>query len=1011
MRDFATVRHLLASSTALSAIALSFCAPAAAQDALPSPQSPTSGAQASQEGAAETRDVVVTGSRIVRDGFQSPTPVTVLSEEEIQNTSPTNNIANLMDQMPVIAGSFTPDSALIDFSSGTAGVYALNLRNLGPGRTLVLLDGRRTVSSTVSGFTDINTIPQGLVRRVETVTGGASAAYGSDAVAGVVNFIMNKKYTGVKITADTGITTYGDGFNYSGSFTAGTSFAGGRGHVMVDADFRHNDGIFEITRKWNQLGYAAIQDPNWTATSTTPQFLVRRQVGATQLLPGSLVGSSTGGGTNKLRGIYFGPGGELLRYNYGDLTFPAVSGTPVPQFTQGGDWQLADNWRRRGLSPDDDRYGAFGRVSFEVANDFTLFAEASYNVYKGHYVSAPQQINNITINVTGCGAAVTRETAPVTCNAFAYNAFGRELLNGVTSINVGSTQGDLPLRQMKNEREVQRYLIGAEGRFEAFGKPAQWDISAQYGRSDVRSQLINIMHNSRISRARTAAFARAGNPGGYAVGSIQCQVNVDTNLTNDDPSCVPFNILGTGVNSNLDAVVGYVLGNPYRLEVLEQKAASANLSLTPFRTWAGDVSIAIGGEWREEQISGFVPAEFQPVVTATGTTNAWSVGNYQPTTGRYNVKEGYFETVVPLLSGLEVNGAVRATDYSSAGYVTTWKAGGTWQPIPDFRVRVTRSRDIRAPNLNELYQEGTAGSDTVANPAYTPDGANGPARIGYSQLTVGNPNLVVETADQWNVGAVFQPRFLPGVQGSIDYYRINLQGRISSLGPQSMVDLCHLGNQDICQSITVDPSRSSPGVPYYQILLRPFNAEMQDLRGIDFELLYRLRLRDVFDNGRGNLTLRGFATRYIQNLVISGIPEALDRNTVGVNGSRAGTPTWRFRASATYDNPDLSVSLVARGVSAGVFRETAIECQTNCPLSTTNAPTYDNNRVSGIFYTDLNVTKKFKMGRSRTEMFLNVTNLFDRWPMLVPAGGYGANPVYSDVRGRSFRFGVRFHTK
>ena len=675
--------------------------------------------ESAQEGQQNGDEVTVTGSRIVRSGFSAPTPVTVVSLEELQNTSPSNNIADVVNQLPALAGSTRPANSRLNLSSGQAGINALNLRNLGETRTLVLLDGRRSVPSTITGLVDINTIPQALVSSVEVVTGGASAAYGSDAVAGVVNFVLDKKYTGLKVGIDSGITDKGDGGNYSMSVTGGTPFAGGRGHLLLSGEVAHRDGIFQIDRDWNATGYVRIQDPNYVAgVSTTPQFLIRRQVGAANSTPGGLITASAGGTANRLRGLYFGQGGSINQFQYGALTFPSPTGTAAPTLTQGGSWQVNDSGRRIGLDPRDDRYGVFGRVSFEVGDTVELFAEGSYNRQHVFFNAGPNLSTGITLNATGCGTAVTAAAAPSTCNAFLYNTLGPAQLQGITSVTVATTAADLPFRAVDNRREVQRYTVGAEGEAEVFGNKATWNAYAQYGRANLREQLRNVMNNARVTNATGAAFAPAGNAAGYPAGSIQCLINVDAIATNNDPACVPLNRLGIGVTN--PAAISYILGDPYRDEVAEQWAAGVNTSLTPFRTWAGDVSVALGAEYRKEKISGFVPTQFQPVATVTNgrpsTTNIWSVGNYLPTNGSYNVKEVYLETVVPLGLGIEFNGAARATDYSTAGYVTTWKLGATWQPIPDIRFRVTRSRDIRAPNLNELYQAGSANSDAVRNP-------------------------------------------------------------------------------------------------------------------------------------------------------------------------------------------------------------------------------------------------------------------------------------------------------
>ncbi|WP_301090357.1 TonB-dependent siderophore receptor [Sphingomonas sp.] len=998
--------------TALLALASGLAAPAAAQ----TQPSSTATAQIGDPAPGTSNDgngpdVIVTGTRIVRDGFQAPTPLTVLTQQEIQNSSPSNNVADFVNQLPSLAGSTRPANSRLNLSSGQAGINALNLRNLGETRTLVLLDGRRSVASTVTGLVDVNTIPQALIKSVEVVTGGASSAYGSDAVAGVVNFVLDKKYSGLKVAIDSGITDKGDGGNYSFSVTGGLSWGSeGRGHLLLNAELAHQDGIFRVDRDWNATGYVRIQNPNWSANSTEPQFLIRRQVGAANSTPGGLITASTGALANSLRGTYFGYNGAIGQYQYGALTFPSPTGTAPPTLTQGGDWRLNDSGRRIGLSPEDDRRGIFARASYEIADDIEVFAEGSYNTQEIFFNAGPNLQTGIALNATGC------TTVPVgpNCNAFLYNTLGPAALTGITGVTLATTAADLPFRAINNKREVQRYAIGAEGSTEVFGSNAVWNVFGQYGRADLREQLRNIMNISRMANATNAVFAPAGNPGNFATGLIQCAINVDSNPSNNDPNCVPLNRLGLGVAN--PAAFNYVLGDPYRDEVVEQYNAGFNVSASPFRTWAGEVSVAIGAEYREEKIRGFVPTEFQPIATTNAagnptTSNAWSVGNYLPTNGSYNVKEVFLETVVPLGAGLEFNGAVRATDYSTAGYVTTWKAGATWQPIDDFRVRVTRSRDIRAPNLNELYQGGSANSDSVRNPAYTADGANGPASFGYSGLVTGNPRLGVEKSDSWNAGVVLTPRFIPGFALSVDYFDIDIKDGITTFSAQDIVNLCDSGNTALCDAISEDPARSVPGQPYLLIRSQPFNAASQVVRGVDIDASYRLPLDRLFGDTDGNLTLRGVATRYIDNILDSGVPQAVITNSVGVNGGQSTTPDWIYRFTATYDTPNFAITATGRGVSAGKYVATGIECTSGCPISTPQQPTYDVNRVSGVFYADLNLTQKVRFGDADAQFFVNVTNLFDRWPLLLPETGLAANSTYSDLLGRQFRIGLRMQTR
>ncbi|WP_240700082.1 TonB-dependent receptor plug domain-containing protein [Sphingomonas gei] len=999
----------------MAALALATLAalPAAAQT---TGSEPTVAQEETPRAAAEDGEVVVTGTRILRDGFQAPTPLTVLTRDDIDNGSPSNNIADFVNQLPQLAGSTKPANSRLNLSSGQAGINALNLRNLGETRTLVLVDGRRSVGSAVNGVVDINTIPQALIERVEVSTGGASSAYGSDAVAGVVNFVLNKKFEGLRVTADSGITTYGDGSNYSGSIAGGTSFASGRGHVLFNAEIAHRDGIFEVDavdRKWNHTGYVRIQDPTWTAASTTPQYITtRRQIGASNSTPGGLItgsvnrvlinGVPTNVTTTGLRGNYFGQNGQVLQYQYGALTFPAITGTTAPSLTQGGSWQVNDSGRRIGLDPEDDRWGVFGRLSYEIGDGIELFAEGSYNRQRVYFNAGPNLQTGIQLAAQNCNVT----PVPITCNAYLYNALGAAALStpNLSTVTVATTSADLPFRAVENERKVQRYLVGAEGQFEAFGKPARWDVYAQYGRAELHEELQNIQNTARLAAATNAVFAPAGNTGGYAAGSIQCAINVDASTTNDDPACRPLNRLGVGVAD--PAAVAYALGNPYRDETVEQYVAGVNLAVTPFATWAGDVSVSVGAEYRKEKIRGTVPAEFQPIVANNLVTTRWSVGNYVPTAGQYDVKEAYLETVIPLGLGLEFNGAVRATDYSSSGYVTTWKAGATWAPIEDIRLRVTRSRDIRAPNLADLYQVAQ-NSDSVTNPFGAGSGPNGGSYaatgVGYTGTTLGNLALVPERADSWNIGAVFSPTFLPGFNFSADYFRIEMKDAIGTFSAQQIINRCFEGAADFCAQIQQDPNNATRLL----FTTRPYNFTTQLVRGVDLDASYRLQL-----GAEDSFLLRGVASRYIDNTINTGITGVVPVDTVGANGGQASTPTWIFRGSLTYDSPSFSATVVGRGISAGKYVASGIECTSGCPVSTTQFPTYDNNHVSGLFYADLNFTQKINSGgSSQAEMFFNVTNLFNRWPLLVPETGLAANSTYSDMLGRQFRVGIRFNLR
>jgi outer membrane receptor protein involved in Fe transport len=419
----------------------------------------------------------------------------------------------------------------------------------------------------------------------------------------------------------------------------------------------------------------------------------------------------------------------------------------------------------------------------------------------------------------------------------------------------------------------------------------------------------------------------------------------------------------------------------------------------------------VGAEYRKEKIDGFVPEEFQPLFNANGTTTSrWSVGNFRPSKGSYEVKEAYLETVVPLGFGLVFNGAIRGTDYSTSGFVTTWKLGATWQPIDDILIRANRSRDIRAPNLNELYQAGTANSSTVPNSPFFP--GPGPGSLTYAQnlpylaTITGNLNLREETADSWSIGGVVTPRFLPGFSASVDYWRVKVKDAIDSLSADDIVNRCFEGLADFCAAISPDPSNPSRVL----ISRQPVNFSSILLRGVDFEAAYRMTL------GNGAFALRGLATRYIENTVATGVPGFTPLNSVGTLGAGTGTqsitPKWIYRVSASYDTEDYTLTAVARGVGDGRYDATGIECQSACPISTNQFPTYEDNSIGGATYVDANLTFKFDaFGGKNGEFFVNVTNLLDRDPILLPETGFAANTTYSDLLGRAYRVGVRLRMR
>lgn len=912
------------------------------------PASPAPSAQ-SASAVGELNEVVVTSTRVIRDGYMAPTPTSVIGAQEIADKAPAN-IADFVNQLPSMSPSNTPRANVGFVSAGLVGINALNLRNLGSTRTLVLLDGQRVGPSSLTGLVDVNTFPQALIKRVDVVTGGASADWGSDAVAGVVNFVLDKDFTGLKGQIQGGVTTYGDDRNYNISLTTGTRFAGDRGHILLSGEIADNDGITGIGKRNWYNGAKLFINPAYVAGNGLPQLIVAQNAGFATATPGGIITSGP------LKGTYFGPGGTPTQFNYGSI----VSGN----FMAGGDAQYADFAKSGDLDAEMKRQNIFGRVAYDLTDRVEVFAQGSY-ARATAFNNALDQFNfgNITIQPDNAfipASIASRVTAP-----FA----------------LGTLNQDLGPITATTRRSSSRGVIGAKGDFDALGTQWNWDVSGQETINHVYTDSrlsITANYNAAIDAVRTSS------------GAIVCR----STLTNPNNGCVPYDIFGTGVNS--EAARDYVLGTTWGRTKLTEDVAAGTLRGEPFSTWAGPVSIATGIEHRREAVSG----SNDPMTTTT--VKPYFAGNFFASHGSYDVTEGFLETVVPLAKDLpfaqtlDFNGAVRATDYSTSGYVTTWKAGLTYSPISDITFRMTRSRDIRAGNLAELFQAGQSSTTSIIDPF------NGNASATTFQVTSGNLNLKPEKADSLGIGAVLQPSFLPGFAASVDYYNIDINDAISTVTAAAVVNQCFLGNTSFCSQIT----RNSSNV-ITSVAVLPVNVAKQISRGLDFEASYR---RPAFS---GNVSLRVLATRFLKNYSNDGISPATD--TVGTNGTNGtlknSLPKWRYSATLGWDSNKLSMSLTARGISAGVYNTSYIQCTSACPTSTVANMTINDNGLPGAFYLDSNITLKLPHD---VEAFLSVDNLANKAPVQMAFGpGIGTaplsvNPLLYDVLGRTFRLGVRF---
>ncbi len=883
-------------------------------------------------------EIVVTGSRIARSGFTAPTPTTVLGIEDIQKAAPAN-IADFVNQLPQLSGSSTTRTGNGNTSAGTNGLNTLNLRSLGSNRTLVLLDGRRVVASAVNSAVDINNLPSTLIERVDVVTGGASAAYGSDAVTGVVNFVLQRNFTGIKGSVLGGITDRGDDEVANASLAFGSNFAGERGHIMLSVEGGYQEGIGTLDRndrKWfTQTNL--LTNPAYTPTNGQPQRIIAANSNTSRIAQGGVILNSA------LAFTQFGQGGVPLRF---------VRGTPVANpFMVGG-----NQWTEGNLAALDSklkRWAAFGRARYDLTDDIEFTAEGSYGYSFTSNLAAYQRYDgNLTVSAANpfIDANVRARAAALGINTFQY---------GYSTFDLGRPENEAT-------RKTYRGVAALKGKvFETF----TWNAYYQYGQTDTASRLNNTTNTARFAQAIDAV--RDGS------GRIVCR----STLTNASDGCVPLNIFGYGVAD--PAAVRYVKGVATQSLSLKQDVAAASVTGDLFDLWAGAVSVATGVEYRKERVSG--------KGDALSLVNGWYTGNFKGTNGSYDVKEVFGEVIVPLaenlplLRSLEFNGAARYTDYSTSGGVTTWKTGLTWRPFDDLRVRGVLSRDIRAPNLSELFLAGQTQAQDVNDPL------NNLVLVRMQRLTIGNTALKPERADTRSVGVVYSPSFLRQFTASVDYYDIDLQDAITTLANQDIVDRCVRGETFLCQFVV----RNAAGT-ITQLIAQPINLAQLKTRGVDLEASFRQPLADIVSGIGGTVTVRALASHIARRTTINGgvRTEAAGQNT-------ADAPRWRWLGTVSYDDAVVSGILTMRGISAGVYDNLW-----------TSGVQIDNNRIAGATYFDLAGVYRFQhSGTRQLEAFFKIENLFDKDPPVVAGAGISAlqtNPILYDVIGRNYRVGVRF---
>jgi outer membrane receptor protein involved in Fe transport len=916
----------LFASVGIAALAVS--APAVAQDA----DAEEEAVVTTEEAPATSEGITVTGSRIRLPNLTSTEPTNTIDGAYIENRN-FINVADAINDLPQIRGSVTPDGGQSAFGQG---VNFVNNFLLGTNRTLTLVNGRRVVSSNTPSLfgpaapglqVDLNIIPTALVKQIDIASTAGAPVYGSDAIAGTINIILDDQYEGLYLNATSSITEEGDGFSYRFEGAYGTSFADDRGHLQVSSFYTQSDGILqsqrdvfldEVETQQNTILTGRINPNlplNTGASDGVPDTALFSPSRIFALTPLGLIINGPGGVTTAgadLDGIFnnavgafqFNAGGDLVPFNPGTRPLNVggasangirgIGGDPAFQFSDFG--QLTSDLRR---------FGANLFLNYDVTDNINLFVEAQY-----YDARADELVQQPTFNSTLFGGLSSALTFTLD-NPF-LNDQARGVLQAAGVTNTFTVaRANIAFADLTGfaETELLRGVIGARGDFELGDKDWNWEVSFNYGNADITDfrQDINAQN-----------FINATNVTRNAQGQIVCNATPTTRTQAAfapvaDARCVPLNFFGDQASA---AAIDYIVEDSSSSSSLEQVVVNANVGGTPFTLFGNDVGLNIGYEYRRES-GDFRPSEFDRQGLGRGAA-------VSPVSGEFELNEVFGELYVPLITpendalieSAIVYGRGRYVDNTINGGFFSWAAGGSIAPVRDIEFRGNFTRSFRAPALTELFlprsnafgfipdlclpQSITAAVDPVVRQRNCDAFLGAFPNISRPQIASqasvpivsgGNPNLENEQADSWSVGVILKPWFLRNFSVTVDYINISISDPISSLttaqinsacfdnpvfdtsDPANGNQFCSLIRRDATGEVVSDPQ--NPGVTTGFV-----NGQSIDYEGIVASMLYATSLENL--GIAGNLQLRGdLNVTLFRETNITGIAPVPTHGTIG----------------------------------------------------------------------------------------------------------------------------------
>ena len=973
--------------------------------------------------------ITVTGSRIARPTLETPVPVTTVSAQDVLSSG-TINIGDALNDLPQLRSTFSQANSTRFI--GTSALNILDLRGLGTARTLVLVNGRRHITGSPGDYlVDVNTIPDDLLERVDVVTGGNSAVYGSDAVAGVVNFILRRNFDGIRLSAQGGVSGEGDRGSYFASLTAGRNFADGRGNIALSAEYSRSNAVYfsQRERQFGSFGgpsgftvFENTADDGLSGSDGIPdtQFLTNLHNGSIgnggmitslcnavavlsdprRCLPGSTATLALS------RRYYFQPDGTLVLDNGQDLGLQTGGANRT---TING---LGSTVNETGqVSPLLVRYSVNLLAHYDVSDAFSPYVEAKFVRIHANQEGQPSFFQGIP-GFFGGGADIRCDNPFLSAQAITTlqgaGRCGGAVFNPNATISLNRFNIDFGGRAELHERDTYRIVAGFEG---TFNGDWHYDISANYGhlRTDLDS-----LNNLKLFdlNGNDDGFLLAADATRNAAGQIVCRVNA---VTVTRPDCVPINLFGVGAPS--PAALAFINTTGHRDESASELDFLATLRGDTsgfFELWGGPIRFSIGAEYREERAR----SVWDPL-TAFGGTFLNAIAPFTPP--KLTVKEAFGEVEVPIVrhvpfaDELTLSGAVRVSDYNTAaGTIWTYNGAIYYAPIHDIRFRANYSHSVRAPTQSDLFSAQSqnfnfiqdpcdvnfinAGPNRAANCAAAgiPAGfVNDPARnFSLAVLEGGNPNLDVERSNSYTIGTILEPRWIPGLSLTVDYYNIDVKGLIATLSAQTIINSCYdspsgLSNP-FCPNVFRNPDHTfaSPAT-----ISGPINFQRQKTSGIDADLAWN----HTMGNG-DRLNLRGIFSYVIER---TNYLSPTDPNFGNRQLSELGDPQFEMSLTANYRSGPINIrynfQLIGKQ-TIGLYEQ---------QNSFQGRPPTDADAFPRVWYPTImyhNARIGFNAGQ-RFEFYLGIDNVFNRLP---PLGltGVGAGSAIYDAIGRFFYGGI-----